>query len=71
MENTTHRSFGVCRLISSSHAPKNREHQTESTHVHPVALSSHGGDGPVQAPLHLPLQKRVSAVQRHHILHPN
>lgn len=48
-----------------------KSQKSNSTHIHPVALSSHGGDGPVQASLHLPLQKRLAAVNGHHILHPS
>lgn len=36
-------------------------------YVHPVALPSHRGDGPVQASFHLPLDERVTAVDGHNI----
>lgn len=37
-------------------------------YIHPVALPGDGGDGPVQASLHLPLDERVVAVNGHHVL---
>lgn len=38
-------------------------------YIHPVALPSNRGDGPVQASLHLPLDERVAALYGNHILH--
>lgn len=45
----------------------NEKKQESAPHIHPVAFPGDGGDGPVQAALHLTPDEGITAVDRHHI----
>lgn len=53
-------------IITVEKNPKTTEARRPA-YIHPVALPSNRGDGPVQASLQLPPDERVSAVDGHHV----